>query len=90
MFWVHLEISLILQENEAEELTMKIDNLKKTEKERIKKIRAYEADLERMEAELKKPVQVEREEDVQAEIVRRLTIFASSTADGIIAETTQP
>jgi structural maintenance of chromosomes protein 5 len=61
----------IVQESEAEELTQKLDRLKKTEKERIRRIKALEQEITRTQEELEKPpdAKLEKEEDLVAEMV---------------------
>ncbi|KAF8885790.1 P-loop containing nucleoside triphosphate hydrolase protein [Infundibulicybe gibba] len=49
-------------EAESEELTTRLDNIKKAAKERVKKIRNIEAEISRIQAELAKPVKLEKQE----------------------------
>jgi structural maintenance of chromosomes protein 5 len=60
-----------LQEGDAEELTLKLDRLKKTEKERVRRIKSLEQEITRTEEELAKPpdVKLEKEEDLATEMV---------------------
>lgn len=60
-----------VQEGEAEDLTLKLDSLKKREKERIRRIKTLEQEISRTEEELAKPpdVKLEKEEDLAAEAV---------------------
>ncbi|KAF8237930.1 P-loop containing nucleoside triphosphate hydrolase protein [Tricholoma matsutake] len=62
-------------EGEAEELTLKLDRLKQTEKERIKRIKALEQEIVKTREELAKPpdVKLEKEEDLAAEM-RQLNV----------------
>jgi hypothetical protein len=61
-----------IQENEAEELTMKLDLLKKEEKERGKKIKNLEADIVKVKAEIDNPVKLEKVEVLIEEAVRSI------------------
>ncbi|KAG5651262.1 hypothetical protein H0H81_009306, partial [Sphagnurus paluster] len=56
-------------EQEAEDLSSKLDRLKKDEKERLRKIKGFEAEIERTKEELAKlsQVKLEKPEDLQAE-----------------------
>lgn len=60
-----------MQENEAEELTLKLDRLKKTEKERIRQIKTFEQEIAKTQEELAKhlDVKLEKAEDLAAEMV---------------------
>lgn len=58
------------QEGEAEDLGLKLDRLKKDEKERVRKIKNLEGNISRLEAELAKPaVKLEKNEDLVNEMV---------------------
>jgi hypothetical protein len=60
-----------MQENEAEELTLKLDRLKKAEKERIRQIKVFEQEIAKTQEELSKhlDVKLEKAEDLAAEMV---------------------
>jgi len=66
-----LDCSNTVQEGEAEELTLRLDRLKKTEKDRIRQIKALEQEIVRTREELAKPpdVKPEKAEDLAAEMV---------------------
>lgn len=61
----------IMQETEADELSLRLDRLKKEEKERARKIKSLEAEIARTKEELAKPpdVKLEKLQDVLDEIV---------------------
>jgi hypothetical protein len=60
----------IPQETQAEEISNKLSNLKKEEKNRAKKIQEVEKTVQTLQADLEKPVKVENMADVDEEIVR--------------------
>lgn len=49
---------------------LKLDQLKKEEKERVRKMKSLEADIVRIEAELAKPVKLEKVDSLNQEAVR--------------------
>lgn len=61
----------IMQETDADELSLRLDRLKKEEKERARKIKSLEAEIVRTKDELAKPpdVKLEKIQDVLDEIV---------------------
>lgn len=66
-----VRIFSFIQEADAEDLTLKLDRLKKEEKDRIRKIKALEAEIARTKEELAKvpDVKPEKMEDLQNEMV---------------------
>jgi hypothetical protein len=52
------------QDTEADDLTLKLENLKKDEKNRVKRIKVLENEVTKMTSELEKPVKTEKMEDV--------------------------
>lgn len=59
-----------MQENEAEELTLKLASLKKEEKERGRKIKNLEAEIVKVKAQIDSPVKLEKVEVLIEETVR--------------------
>jgi hypothetical protein len=58
-----------IQETDAEELTLKLDLLKKEEKERGKKIKYLEAEIVKVKGEIDNPVKLEKMEVLIEEMV---------------------
>lgn len=58
-----------LQENEAEDVTNRLDGLKRAEKDRAKKIKDLENQLRKMQDELDNPPKLEDLEAINNEIV---------------------
>ena len=58
------------QDTDAEELIVKLQNLKKQEKTRVKKIKLLETEINKIKTELEKPVEAENMDDLNAELVR--------------------
>jgi len=57
------QISSLFQENEAEEITNRLDGLKRAEKDRVKKIKDLENQVRKIQNEIDNPPKVE---DLQA------------------------
>jgi hypothetical protein len=51
-------------------VTDKLQNLKKEEKARIKKIKTLETEIAKIKSDLEKPVETENMDDLNAELVR--------------------
>ena len=58
------------QENEAEEITNKLDGLKRAEKDRAKKIKDLENQIKKIQDEIDNPPEVEDLQAINNEIVR--------------------
>ncbi len=70
---VHLVFSstrCTTQESRAEEISNKLSNLKKEEKNRAKKIQEVERTIQNVQADLAKPIQVESMTEIDDEMVR--------------------
>ena len=63
------------QEAEAEDAMLKLENLKKSEKDRVKRIKALQAEIAKITSELKSPVETESMEDINDELVGGSTIL---------------
>lgn len=59
-----------MQESRAEEISNKLSNLKKEEKNRAKKIQEVERTIQKLQEDLEKPVQIENMTEIDDEIVR--------------------
>jgi len=66
-----------MQEGQAEELEMKLEQLKESEKQRIRDIRGLEKELENMQHEYNKKLEVEDEEEIKRQAVRIVSFYAS-------------
>lgn len=64
-----------MQESRAEEISNKLSNLKKEEKNRAKKIQEVERTIQKLQEDMAKPVQFENMTEIDDEMVR-LRIFA--------------
>jgi hypothetical protein len=60
----------IPQETQAEDISNKLSNLKKEEKNRAKKIQDVEKTVQKLQADLERPVEVESMTEVDEETVR--------------------
>lgn len=60
----------VLQENEAEEVTNRLDGLKRAEKDRAKKIKDLENQVRKMQNEIDNPPEMEDLEAINNAIVR--------------------
>jgi hypothetical protein len=58
------------KESEAEDVTIKLQDLKKNEKDRLKRIKALETEIAKITSELEKPVETEKMEDINDDLVR--------------------
>ena len=70
---VHLVFSstrCATQESRAEEISNKLSNLKREEKNRAKKIQDVERTIQNVQADLAKPIQVESMTEIDDEMVR--------------------
>jgi hypothetical protein len=69
-FWCSHLTCRSSQESQAEDISNKLSNLKKEEKSRAKKIQEIEQSIQKLQAELAKPLQVENMSEIDEEIVR--------------------
>ncbi len=67
------------QDTQAEEISNKLSNLKNTEKARAKKIQDIEATVQRLQADLEKPRDVENMDDIEGEVVRSFPLLLNAS-----------
>jgi hypothetical protein len=68
-FMLHSLNASCIQDTEAEDLTLKIEDIKKNEKNRARRIKNLQVEIAKMTSELETPLQTESTSDLNDELV---------------------